>query len=75
MNEPSQATGKRRTPYVPAVGPRLARLLAVVFGLFALLSVNAVYLVVVRLAGSWTGQSYENLFYLYMFLGHRCSGS
>ena len=74
MNEPSQATGKRRTPYVPAVGPRLARLLAVVFGLFALLSVNAVYLVVVRLAGSWTGQSYENLFYLYMFLGHLVLG-
>lgn len=74
MNEPSRAASPRRTTYVPAVGPRLARLLAVVFGLFALLSVNAVYLIVVRLAGRWTGQSYENLFYLYMFLGHLVLG-
>ena len=31
--------GRRR--YVPAVGPRLRKLLAVVFGLFALLAVNS----------------------------------
>lgn len=65
----------QRAAYVPAVGPRLKKLLAVVFGLFALLSVNAVYLVVIRLAGEWTGQSYENLFYLYMFLGHLVLGA
>lgn len=61
--------------YVPAVGPRLNKLLALVFGLFALLSVNAVYLVVIRVAGEWTGESYENLFYLYMFLGHLVLGA
>jgi tetratricopeptide (TPR) repeat protein len=63
-----------RRRYVPAVGPRLAKLLAVVFGLFALLTVNAVYLVVVRLAGWWTGETYENLFYLCMFLLHLVLG-
>ncbi len=33
-----------RRRYVPAVGPRLRKLLFVVFGLFALLAVNSVYL-------------------------------
>ncbi|MEM9798958.1 MAG: multiheme c-type cytochrome [Planctomycetota bacterium] len=50
-------------------------LLAVVLGLFALLSVNAVYLVAVRAAGAWTGRSYENLLYLYMFLAHLVLGA
>ena len=39
------APPRRRRKYVPAVGPRLAKLLFVVFGLFALLAVNSVYLV------------------------------
>lgn len=61
MNEP---TAKPQRPaYVPAVGPRLKKLLAVVFGLFALLAVNAVYLVAIRVVGWWKGESYENLFY------------
>ena len=63
-----------RRKYVPAVGPKLNKLLAVVFGLFALLTVNAVYLVVIRAAGWATGKSYENLFYLYMFLAHLVLG-
>lgn len=60
--------------YVPAVTPGLSRLLAVVFGLFALLTVNSVYLVGIRLAGVRTGQTYENQFYLYMFLVHLVLG-
>ncbi|QDV05902.1 hypothetical protein Poly30_14050 [Planctomycetes bacterium Poly30] len=60
---------------MPAVGPRLSKLLAVVFGLFALLSVNAVYLVAIRAVGWWRGESYENLFYLYMFLAHLVLGA
>ena len=63
-----------RRKYVPAVGPKLNRLLVVVFGLFALLTINAVYLVVIRAAGWATGKSYENLFYLYMFLAHLVLG-
>ncbi len=69
MNPPPAA---RR--YQPAVGPRLGVLLGVVFGLFALLSVNALFLLAVRVAGRVTGRSYENLFYLYNFLGHLALG-
>ena len=64
-----------KSRYVPAVGPRLSKLLAVVFGLFALLGVNAVYLVAVRVLGLVSGASYENLFYLYMFLVHLVLGA
>ena len=44
------AKPRRRKKYVRAVGPRLTKLLAVVFGLFALLAVNSVYLVGVTVA-------------------------
>ena len=68
MNEPAPTPSRRR--YVPAVGPRLARLLFVVFGLFALLAVNSVYLVAVRLLEGATEKAYQNWFYLLMFLLH-----
>ena len=60
--------------YVPAVGPRLRRLLALVFGLFALLAVNAAYLVGVTLLEWATGRTYQNWFYLVMFLVHLVLG-
>jgi tetratricopeptide (TPR) repeat protein len=41
----SDGPSRPRRRYLPAVGPRLKRLLGVVFGLFALLAVNAGYLV------------------------------
>lgn len=65
---------KKLKPYVPAVGPRLTKLLAVVFGLFALLAVNSAYLIAVRIAAWWTGETYENLTYLYVFLLHLLLG-
>jgi tetratricopeptide (TPR) repeat protein len=64
---------KRR--YVPAVGPRLMRLLQVVFGLFALLCVNSVYLLAVRGLEKATGAVYQNWFSLLMFLGHLVLGA
>lgn len=67
MPENSPPTRRR---YVPAVGPRLRRLLGVVFGLFALLTVNSLYLVGIKALESSTGASYQNWFYLLMFLGH-----
>ena len=60
--------------YVPAVGPRLRKLLAVVFALFALLTVNAAYLVGVTILERATGQTYQNWFYLVMFLIHLALG-
>ncbi len=60
--------------YVPAVGPRLKKLLAVVFGLFALLAVNATYLAAVSLFEWATGETYQNWFYLLMFVVHLALG-
>ncbi len=62
------AEGRKR--YVPAVGPRLKKLLFVVFGLFALLGMNSVYLAGVTVFETVTGGVYQNWFYLYMFLIH-----
>ena len=44
-------------------------------GLFALLAVNSIYLVSVSVAGWWSGKSFENLTYLYMFLLHLVLGT
>ena len=79
MTDPSQINPPQRPPvgrrrYVPAVGPRLKRLLGVVFGLFALLAVNSSYLLSVTLFESLTGATYQNWFYLVMFLVHLALG-
>ncbi len=75
MSDSESAKQPRKLkPYVPAVGPRLTKLLAVVFGLFALLAVNSAYLIAVRIAAWWTGETYENLTYLYVFLLHLLLG-
>ncbi len=75
---PEQSQAKSPTSqgrrYVPAVGPRLKKLLAVVFAMFALLSVNAVYLTSVSVFEWSTGQVYQNWFYLIMFLIHLLLG-
>jgi tetratricopeptide (TPR) repeat protein len=64
----------RRQKYVRVIGPRLQKVLFVVLGLFALLAVNSSYLVGVSLLEWWTGQVYENWFYLNMFLVHLVLG-
>lgn len=69
---PAPGLGRRR--YVPAVGDNLRKLLAVVFGLFALLAVNSAYLVSVTLFEWLRGQVYQNWFYLVMFLVHLALG-
>ncbi len=67
-------TPRRRKKYVPAVGPRLRWFLAVVLGLFAVLAVNSVYLASVTIAEWWSGYTYQNFFYICMFLGHLVLG-
>ncbi len=64
----------RRKKYVPAVGPRLKKLLIFVFVLFALLSANAVYLAAMSFLEWSTGNTYQNFFYQYMFLAHLILG-
>lgn len=78
--EPQAATGPaapvapKRVRYVPAVGPRLKKLLFVVFALFAVLAVNSAYLVSVTIMEWWSGLTYQNYFYQYMFLMHLAVG-
>ncbi len=59
---------------IPAVGPRLRILMWVVFALVAVLGANSVYLASVTGLDWWTGQTYENWFYHWMFLGHLVLG-
>src|SRR6267143_5962932 len=66
-----------RVKYVRAVGPRLRILLYVIFGLVAVLGANSVYLASITFLG-WvkrgSGQTFENYFYMYMFLAHLALG-
>ncbi len=71
--EPAQKQ-TRMVRYVPVVGPRLRKLLLVVFGLFALLAVNSIYLATVSVSQWAIGETYENYFYQWMFLGHLVLG-
>ena len=66
----------RPTGYVPAIGPRLKKLFQVVLFLVALLAANSVYLATVSARGwlAGPGVSYENYFYLCMFLMHLVLG-
>ncbi|MDX1630846.1 MAG: multiheme c-type cytochrome [Thermoanaerobaculia bacterium] len=73
-DNPKPSAPPRRRRYVPAVGPKLEKLLWIVFGLFALLTVNAVYLLGVRLLEGVTEATYQNWFYILMFLGHLVLG-
>ncbi len=69
-SSPSPPRRRRRQP----VGPRLQPVLTLVFGLFALLGLNAVYLLGVRLLEATTGETYQNWFYMNMFLVHLVLG-
>ena len=64
----------KRIRYVPAVGPRLRKLLFVVFGLFALLAVNSVYLSSITALEAATDRVYQDWFYLSMFVLHLVLG-
>lgn len=61
---------QKRRKYVPVVGPKLKKLLALVFALFALLMVNSVYLLSITVLG----EQYQGYFYLLMFLLHLVLG-
>lgn len=60
--------------YKPAVSPRLKKLLFVVFGLVALLVANAAYLSAITFMEWNSGETYQNYFYQFMFLGHLVLG-
>lgn len=60
--------------YVRAVGPRLRKLLLFLFAWVALLGANSGYLASITALEWWTGLTYQNYFYQYMFLGHLVLG-
>jgi tetratricopeptide (TPR) repeat protein len=64
------APDRDRRRYIPVVGKRLGRLLALVFALFSLLAVNSVYLASVTVLGV----QFQNWFYLVMFGLHLVLG-
>jgi tetratricopeptide (TPR) repeat protein len=63
-----------RVRYVPAVGPRLRKLLLVVFALFALLVVDSVYLATITGFEWWSGKTLQDYFYQIVFLLHLLLG-
>jgi len=70
-----EAAGRpaRRT-VVPAVGPRLRRLLLVVLGLVAVIGANSAYLAAITAVEWVTGRTYQNWLYQWMFLVHLVLG-
>lgn len=69
-NPPAQASRR----YVPAVGPRLRKLLYLVLGLFGLMTFNSVYLGTISFSEWLTGSTFQDYFYQYMFLLHLLLG-
>ena len=59
-----------RLKFVPAVGPGLKKLLAVVFVLLAMLGANSGYLASITALEWFTGLGYQDTFYLWMVLLH-----
>ena len=74
VTSPAPASVRKPPGYVPAVGPRLKKLLLVVFALVALLGANSLYLVSITFLEWWKGLTYQNYFYQVMFLLHLALG-
>jgi tetratricopeptide (TPR) repeat protein len=64
----------RSRAQLPVISRRLARLLGLVFLLFALLVVNSLYLVIVTILEQASGEIYQDYFYMLMFLVHLVLG-
>ncbi len=76
-NENVSPNQPQRKKYVRAVGPRLRWLLYAIFGLFAVLSANSVYLGAITFLEWLKGDpntTYQNYFYMVMFGGHLVLG-
>lgn len=70
----SSHPGKKKK-YIPAVTPRLKIYLYMVFGLFAVLAANSVYLASITTLGAiFPEKLFEDYFYIWMFLLHLVLG-
>lgn len=74
-DRPSSASSEApKRKYVRSVGPRLRILLYGIFGLFAVLGANSVYLSSITFLEWFNGLSYQNYFYMVMFGLHLILG-
>ena len=64
------STATTKKVYTPPIGKRLKRLLFVVFALLSLLCANSLYLATITFLEWQRGETYQNQFYMAMFLGH-----
>ena len=75
--DPVPPNGVPKVKYQRAVGPRLRIVLYVIFGLFAVLSANSVYLASISFLEWFKGDpntTYQNYFYMLMFGTHLVLG-
>ena len=61
-------------PSLSAVSPRLRKVLLVVWALVMLMGANSAYLASITFAEWITGRTFQNYFYLWMFIGHLAIG-
>jgi len=73
MNPPEAPAPKKKL-YRKAVGSKLKWLLYFIFGAFALLGVNSVYLATITFLEWSKGQTYQNYFYQVQFIVHLVLG-
>ena len=64
------STTTAKKAYTPPIGKRLKKLLFVVFALLSLLGANSLYLATITFLEWQRGETYQNQFYMAMFLGH-----
>jgi len=64
----------KKIVYMPAIGPRLRKLLFVVFALFAVLAINSAYLGTITWFEWQSGSTLQDYFYQLMFLLHLALG-
>ena len=64
------STTTLKKAYTPPIGKRLKKLLFVVFALLSLLGANSLYLATITFLEWQRGETYQNQFYMAMFLGH-----
>lgn len=72
-SQPAPVATKPRLVLAP-LNARLRKLLYAILFLFALLSANSLYLIAVRAMEWWSGLTYQNYFFLQMFLLHLVLG-
>jgi tetratricopeptide (TPR) repeat protein len=71
---PATNGGRPKIRYVPVVGPRLRKLLFIVFALFAVLAVDSAYLGTITWFEWLSGKTLQNYFYQIMYLVHLALG-